>query len=833
MGIPGSIIPTTPTLSVSKNRFKPGQSCGNEGKNVFVNEIIKNPSSQFVGAYKDLPENNNSIIVPVMTSNYLDGFVSSASSVFENDDKNYGAWHSFDRNARTFWHSSLNSENLYNLSTGVYEGTSNSNDTDIVNTKQNGQKIIKGEWLQINMPNYENVLVKKYEIAGRENLWYTRSPNTWYIVGWDNDSEKWYEVDFQENQYFDNIVFPSYNVNLDSYSNFPNGFGAYKMIITKVGNNDRTTDRSWVQIAIWNLYGDNRNLIPDNERSMTLNPNIGFTSFNDCQKYAADNGYKYFGLQNYQKSDKTSECLVSNDLNKVKTYGEAVNGFQYFSFWSAGSGLGSYAILKNEGTLHLIDANDNIVYKSNDVYVTLYVDSFSGTAVNVKVGDYPSITNAGFPEKRLSSLKIPDNLSVEIFADRNFDTSKYPSYTFKSGNYPSITNLPGSTVNYNDNVWSIKVFPSSDCYLILQDDGNMCIYKGKDPQDNQGEIWCSKTKGIPYGSDPNRKSQFGKFGRNYMKAGEILYKGEWIGSDNGSYYLIMQEDGFLSLISPGDNIINYETSNDGYTYGNKWVNAVYELDQLGNSSNIGKVGYINENTELSEYPTSMLKSGLQYTKFENYDSAGNDIKQINNIPIDKCMSLCNANEKCGGFVYDTRDSVNNCWLKDNNMYPKSEIIFTKGVDTYLRDPLIMGSDKSCSRQIENIDSVTWENYLKTGQEMTENTKCGIDFSSKTQQDLLSSLQSQLVTLSSEIQNKTTEFINKNKKVSEQIVKNTNYFNDNTKKYIELAKQKKQANQGLENILQDSDIVVLQENYNYMFWSILTVGTVILTLNTIK
>jgi hypothetical protein len=38
---------------------------------------------------------------------------------------------------------------------------------------------------------------------------------------------------------------------------------------------------------------------------------------------------------------------------------------------------------------------------------------------------------------------------------------------------------------------------------------------------------------------------------------------------------------------------------------------------------------------------------------------------------------------------------------------------------------------------------------------------------------------------------------------------------------------------MEGIIHDSDINVLKENYNYYFWSILAVGTVLVTMNIAK
>ena len=38
---------------------------------------------------------------------------------------------------------------------------------------------------------------------------------------------------------------------------------------------------------------------------------------------------------------------------------------------------------------------------------------------------------------------------------------------------------------------------------------------------------------------------------------------------------------------------------------------------------------------------------------------------------------------------------------------------------------------------------------------------------------------------------------------------------------------------MNGIVRDSDINILKENYNYYFWSILAVGTVLVTMNITK
>ena len=93
---PGTIIPTTPPLIVG-TPMVPGQSCGNEGSNVIVNNVLNNTNSTFLGNYKVNP---NSIKVNTYNNqinNYSFGAcqeqaILTSSSYFglQNVDKNTG-----------------------------------------------------------------------------------------------------------------------------------------------------------------------------------------------------------------------------------------------------------------------------------------------------------------------------------------------------------------------------------------------------------------------------------------------------------------------------------------------------------------------------------------------------------------------------------------------------------------------------------------------------------------------------------------------------------------------------------------------------------------------
>ena len=111
--------------------------------------------------------------------------------------------------------------------------------------------------------------------------------------------------------------------------------------------------------------------------------------------------------------------------------------------------------------------------------------------------------------------------------------------------------------------------------------------------------------------------------RDYLKGGDILQTGEWIASKSGKNRAILQEDGNFVVYRSREGCVK----NDKDYYGKESVNAIYEISGTTNK-NIGKVGYIDSNTNLFEYPNNLIKNGTKYSKIGNYDSKGNTIKTI-------------------------------------------------------------------------------------------------------------------------------------------------------------------------------------------------------------
>ena len=69
------------------------------------------------------------------------------------------------------------------------------------------------------------------------------------------------------------------------------------------------------------------------------------------------------------------------------------------------------------------------------------------------------------------------------------------------------------------------------------------------------------------------------------------------------------------------------------------------------------------------------------------------------------------------------------------------------------------------------------------------------------------------------------------KIDNDIV--NNYFKDLNKTNKNIISVSRENTNGIQNILKDSDIVVLQKNYDYLFWSILAAGTVLVSMNVVK
>jgi CII-binding regulator of phage lambda lysogenization HflD len=92
---------------------------------------------------------------------------------------------------------------------------------------------------------------------------------------------------------------------------------------------------------------------------------------------------------------------------------------------------------------------------------------------------------------------------------------------------------------------------------------------------------------------------------------------------------------------------------------------------------------------------------------------------------------------------------------------------------------------------------------------------------------------QLNTYGNKVQGLTSTYSTLNNKLTEQSKIN---FSESDRYLSELDKTNsimQNMDNGMDNILNETDIMVLQKNYSYLFWSIIAIGTVIVSMNIVK
>ena len=651
-------------------------------------------------------------------------------------------------------------------------------------------------------------------------------------------------------------------------------------------------------------------------------------NYDDCKLYAMNNGYKYFGLVNANTATQKVTCVVGNDKAKItsKELGYVFNEKVLFTSSSGGS---MSALLTKEGQIVLLSATNgsgrvgartpNNVARNCQQGGTIRLDNATYG------GNCNSLTNTivtrecqyrmwgicwrwknvykqtrRFPNVPTNNVK--QNLNDRLVAGKS--NSQYsPVKTiindvidkglslFTTGANNSIFGDParGCSKNFIGNYYcgassrqlsarengSITmdcrdVVASCQFFLILQDDGNMCIYRGTSPSNSQGLIWQSKTNGKQFKSgNPKSVARLGKYGRNYIRVGEYLNATEWIGSTNGSLKLMMNQDGSLVLYTTEAYDSWIKLKNGKIASINPDFVAVYELSKVGIRSNLGKMGYINDSGILSEYPDKMIGAGDGYKPFKNIDSPYNDLSDmpLTNKTQESCQTECDNNVKCFGYVYDKSNS--NCWLKDKNII-QNNTYNIQHTDFYLRNTKVIGANSSCELPVINVDSTSWSRYQTSGNSMTSDSVCGkaaymgempllaykkeFEDKKKISDDLATKINdmnrilqarrgSQNVQTTQNTISDTTNNLIYNQTMDTKIPKAVEVSIDGTSKKesfvnindINSPSQRAKTVQfkNIDAIVEDSDLIVIQENYNYILWCILAVMTSIVVVKTLR
>jgi hypothetical protein len=779
--IEGTQIPTTPPLIVGKN-MKANESCGHEGSNVFVNTMLSSkPTPAYVGCYQDNPASMTIIggkqfsQSKIVNSNFAQPAIANNSYQYITSGTRVPGWQ--------FNACILNNSNAW----GYPKPYPNGNQCASLQQTQSFSQTLSLK------PGSYGLL---FWACGRNCC---------------DNSGRSNPVNIQLNG--NNIY--SFEPPINNWTVYSTNFD-----ITTDGNNEIKFQGTWTA-------SDRASAITNILLTGVLN---GTYNIDQCEDAAILGGNQYFSLQNANPSTGLGYCAVGNDINNIKKYG---NGYALVQLWSSNTAgkPTTYATLTKNGTLNVCDSSGRAYFISpngsncNQVYSTSWNVDAPGN----------DITYLSRVRRENCEQYCTNNPNCGGFAwNRSTDNSCW----IKSGK------LNNYVYRSNNRILIKKTVDTSKCiyFLNLQNDGNMCIYRGTPNTTNITNIWCTYTNGKQQESNTNYSVAKSKYRVTFIKDGQVLNRGEWVVSADGKLLLIMQHDGNLVLYTFKTNCAKGTgSSNSKNYYGGNSATALYDIGSIGIKSNMGHLAYIDPDSQLHAYPSSNVTYSNTYSSvIQNTNIQGNDIPgaAMNNMPdITKCMNACNKYSECNAFVYDTTGPYPVCLPKkvsENDIYSPNTFKPSVGMTTYIRDKKPKSSPIGTDNTVTSIDSITYQNYGNQGGSIQQ--KYGLANMIPVQKQQLSQLQDKLNLLLSQL-NKN---VNDLKKYNVDMTNNTKQgivegFQDAKNSFLQTSQlnhkihnlEKNKSN--VDNILRDANIKTLHENYNYMLWSILALGTLIVAI----
>ena len=532
------------------------------------------------------------------------------------------------------------------------------------------------------------------------------------------------------------------------------------------------------------LWNDN----PD-APAMDMLYNRGFT-FNECKQAAMDTGKKYFGLENITGTGDSTKayCSTSNDLTAAQKYGE------YKPLCSLGSDQNMYA--SNDSTIAFYRGDryrgcfKDAVDPSKKAMIVSGPKLESYTPVNVcgpmGMGPWGYFGAASIDANGASWIWYTPNAQNDAPYNLNAPMTLIYNFFYNGSTYVNaivngacdnfaLVYLNGQLIGDFDGGWSDATIQS---FPITIAPGNNYISAGvqnlggpagfilsvQDPQKNflfsTNADW-KYTNISPTQLIPNRQNYSVETCKKYAEDAGYDFFGLQNGGAGSSQCFVSNNyyDSTTYGESSGEvNMIDESTNNIARSFGTSNVNAIYELDKVGNPADLNKIGYVDYEGKLSEYTSDMI---------------GSDMSIKNNA--------------------------------------------------------------SCSKKIDNIDSFQWGNYPNSGSNMTPDTQCGLSRVIAPDNQSLDEIRSRLVNVAEILVQKITYLETMNIDLNNQMGIDKNVLNQNLQQYKDVVtKYKKSFDMtNINGIMADSDIVVLKENYTYVFWTILAISVVIIAMNLLR
>jgi hypothetical protein len=536
--------------------------------------------------------------------------------------------------------------------------------------------------------------------------------------------------------------------------------------------------------------------------SMTsVNNGSKIYNYETCQEAAVNSGSSYFGLQGLDTTTNLSSCYISNDLATAQKYKVAKtmcnadsNGYVY----------GNTLV--------------NAIYKSPTGEAT-YVGTYKDTPTRAM-----TLVNNGSNSFTYETCKKQAmNTGNTYFALQNFNSRTQTAQCAVSNDFTKASlygEKPKSSYTGKDK----KTYGGGWANAIYQLESDLSNYKGcyNDRAD--------KPAMTPLGSGKSTYS-FSTCKDEAVTGGYEYFALQ--GTASGSSKCFVSND--LSSAKVYGEAKSCSKSLDGKTYGNNGINAIYKMNELGDTSSVGKMGYVDYNSNVTEFPDSMIGLSLTYEKYNNYGTTLESTSTLQNATYDTAVAKCNGNSSCYGFTLDSSTNVATFYGKD--IVNPSNRILKPNTTLYIRNQMLQNLNNACNKQVVNIDSSQWKNYVKKSGYMSPSSTCDLSTAIVSSSTKSNQIQTAIISKAKEIVKILNNLNKKSDSINNTTGLNTNMIQSNIQKYndviVEMSEFTDVRENNISNIVKESDIKVLQENYGYMFWSILAIATVIVTMNIMR
>lgn len=634
---------------------------------------------------------------------------------------------------------------------------------------------------------------------------------------------------------------------------------SYTISITAPNTTFISNGYSTYGIEFYGTDDGNRAFQIESFQSTTGSSGPSYT-YNMCKTAAALNNYQYFGLTgNEQIGDSNNGlgyCAVSNDLVSINNLNKSQRLKKKKILWQSktdsSSNPGKYVKLNSLGQLQVFDSDNKVIYSTpasgDSNYWGCYTDNSNRAIPNYKgspISNADCKTDASQADSNGNAVYgIQDTggqADGQCFIGTSWDQAR------EYGKATNCKTVSGSVVGSG---WSNAVYgtqPGFTCFLSLQSDANMVIYRGQNASDNQGKIWASNTNFDKPNKNPLFFSNKGKYsipntdenavypngfnGTTGTDTAFMLNIGEWVSSPKGEIVLMLENSGNLILFTSELGINNNKM--DGNKLGGIGGVAVYGFSEVpaGTAFKDQDFAYLDGNQVLHSYTGSKQQNRLG--KYNTIDSTKCDASSTiyQNMSLKDALDKCTNDNNCGGLTYEnvTGDQNGEFYVIDPSNASKPNFSIENNWSCAVKPQ--MPDNMMYSDEVQGISGTKYNTYKK-GQDIPFNDQYGLQGATQTQKDQLNKTTGKLNILAKELSQFNSDVVKKNMNLLNQTKKNY----DGSEKYLKnivstdmKIEINKEENKQLNGIISDSNIKILMENYNYGFWSVIALAAVVGTV----